>query len=320
MFLAVLKTAKLRGLGAGVNIKGWTWLSRFMVVFLAGYLVSIALIVLGFDEPLLLLIGMVFFLGACFVFLVVSSAKSDLEKINDSNTQLSHKNEELKKINQELDQFAYRTSHDLKAPITSLKGLIHVAALSKSPDEIKEIHNMMRDRLTSLEFMIRDILDLSKNSRTDVQAVSMNVHDVLKQLVFNQGHTEDDKVKITITGDESLKVLMDASRFKMVLRNLVSNSRQYADLTKPNPFVNIDYWGENGSLFVAVKDNGKGISKEYQRRIFDMFFRVEETSQGSGLGLYIVKETTEKMGGTIDLISEKGVGSEFVVSFPVASN
>jgi signal transduction histidine kinase len=317
MFLAVLKTTTLRKLVAGVNINRWLWLTRFMVIFLAGYIASIVLIVFGYVEPLLLLIGLVFLLGACFVYLVVFSAKSDMMKINDSHVLLSQKNDELKKINLELDQFAYRTSHDLKAPITSLKGLIHVAALSQSPEEVREIHDMMKDRLTSLENMIRDILDLSKNSRTEVQLQAVKLHQTIEQLVGNQKHGDSDKVNFSITGDCDLSVMIDASRFKMVLRNLISNAKHYADLTKPNPFVNVDYWQENGALFVAVKDNGKGIAKEYQKKIFDMFFRVEEGSQGSGLGLYIVKETTEKMGGTIDVISEKGVGSEFIVSFPV---
>jgi signal transduction histidine kinase len=317
MCLAVLKTTRLRKLVVGVNISRWLWLTRFMVIFLAGYIASIVLIVYGYDEPLLLLIGLVFLLGACFVYLVVFSAKSDLVKIHDSHLELSRKNEELKKINLELDQFAYRTSHDLKAPITSLKGLIHVAALSQSADEVRDIHGMMKERLTSLENMIRDILDLSKNSRTTVQLQSTPVRTVLEHLVTSQANGDGGDVKVTIDGKKDLTVMIDASRFKMVLRNLISNAKQYCDINKPDPFVKIDYWQENESLFVAVKDNGKGISKEYQNKIFDMFFRVEETSQGSGLGLYIVKETTEKMGGTIDVISEKGVGSEFIVSFPV---
>jgi signal transduction histidine kinase len=318
MFLAVLKTSKLRALVMSVNVKRWTWLTRFMVVFLLGYLVSIALIVFGYDEPLLLLIGLVFLLGACFVYLVVFSAKSDMEKINDSNALLAKTNEELKKINLELDQFAYRTSHDLKAPITSLKGLIHVASLSESHEEVAEIHKMMKERLVSLEYLIRDILDLSKNSRTDVQAVPVNIHETVEQLVKNHAQGNNDKVELTITGDQNLNVKIDATRFKMVMSNLITNSKQYADLRKQNPYVKIDYWAEKGSLFVCVKDNGKGIEKVYLKKIFDMFFRVEENSQGSGLGLYIVKETTQKMGGTIDVISEKGVGSEFIVSFPTA--
>ena len=319
MFFSVLKTSRLRKLVVGVNVKRWTWLARLMVVFFVGYLASIVLIVFNYDEPLLLIIGLVFLLGSCFVFVVVSSAKSDMVKINDANALLARKNEELKKINIELDQFAYRTSHDLKAPVTSLKGLIHVASLSNSPEEITEIHHMMKERLTSLEYLIRDILDLSKNSRTDVQAISVNVRNIIEQLVKDQGHTDDDKVSVTITGNQNLNVMLDSTRFKIVLSNLIANSKQYADFSKQSPFIQIDYWEENGSLFVAVKDNGKGIAKEYLKKIFEMFFRVEENAHGSGLGLYIVKETTEKMGGTIDVISEKGVGSEFIVSFPTAS-
>jgi signal transduction histidine kinase len=317
MLLAVLKTSKLRKLVLGVNVKRWIWLARFMVIFLIGYIASMALIILGYDEPLLLLIGLVFLLGSCFVYLVVFSAKSDMLKINDSNSLLAKKNEELKKINLELDHFAYRTSHDLKAPITSLKGLIHVASLSGSQQEISEIHRMMKDRLTSLEYLIRDILDLSKNSRTDIQTVSTNIRQLIEQLVSNYGHGDNDRVPVTIEGDPDMTAKIDCTRFKIVLGNLIANSKQYADLSKQNPFVKIDYWQERELLFVSVKDNGKGISKEYQVKIFEMFFRAEENSQGSGLGLYIVKETTEKMGGTIDVISEPGVGSEFIASFPL---
>jgi signal transduction histidine kinase len=321
MFLAVLKTSKLRKLVHSVSRKRWIWLERFMVIFLVGYIVSIGLILFGYDEPLLLIIGLVFLLGSCFVYLVVFSAKTDMQRINDSHTLLEVKNEELKKINLELDQFAYRTSHDLKAPITSLKGLIHIASLSDSQEEVTEIHRMMKERLTSLEYLIRDILDLSKNSRTDVQDVATNIYEVIQQLVSNYTHHgNSDKVQMTITGNAGLTVNIDRTRFKMVLSNLLSNSKQHADLNKQSPYVKIDYWHENDSLFVSVKDNGKGIAKEYLQRIFEMFFRAEENSRGSGLGLYIVKETTEKMGGTIDVISEKGVGSEFIVSFPTVAS
>jgi signal transduction histidine kinase len=316
MLLAVLKTAKLRKLlVAGVNNQRWTWLARFMVVFFIGYLVAILLIVFGYHEPLLLITGLVFLLGSFFVYLVVYSAKSDIQKIHDSNELLAEKNDELRKINLELDQFAYRTSHDLKAPITSMKGLIHVASLSNSSEEILQCHNMMKDRLTNLENLIRDILDLSKNSRTDIKSTPTHVHSVIEEICSNHTYGND-AIELIIDGDTDLNVTIDTTRFKIVLTNLIANARQYADRAKPQPFVRIDYWSESSSLFVSVKDNGTGISKEYLQKIFDMFFRVEETSQGSGLGLYIVKETTEKMGGTIDVISEKGVGSEFIVSLP----
>ncbi|MFZ6009084.1 MAG: sensor histidine kinase, partial [Bacteroidota bacterium] len=111
----------------------------------------------------------------------------------------------------------------------------------------------------------------------------------------------------------------DVTRFKIVLGNLISNARQYADWDKQNPFIKINYRKENGSLIVSVKDNGKGIQNDHLTKIFEMFFRIDNDAQGSGLGLYIVKEATEKMGGTIKVTSEKGVGSEFTISIPAAS-
>lgn len=320
MMLAALKTVSLRKILASGNDTRWRWLSHFMIIFFVGYLVSITLIVLGYNEPLLLLIGLVFLLGACFVYMVVSSAKSDIIKINDSNAKLSLKNEELKKSNLELDQFAYRTSHDLKAPITSLKGLIHIATHSESKEETERIHEMMAERLGSLENLIRDILDLSKNSRTDLQLTKINVRNVIQELIRNYtAGSRDTDVSVTVAGEENLDVTIDSTRFKMIVGNLIGNGKQYADLKKDSPFVKIEYWKENGSLYVSVKDNGKGIAKTYQKKVFEMFYRVEETSQGSGLGLYIVKETLDKMGGSIDLVSQRGEGSEFIISIPLSN-
>jgi signal transduction histidine kinase len=318
MMLSVLKTSKLRKLlVAGLNTVRWKWLARFMVIFLAGYIAAIFLIVFGYSEPLLLITGLVFLLGSFFVYLVVHSAKDDILKIHDANELLLKKNTELRKINLELDQFAYRTSHDLKAPITSLKGLIGVAELSTSHEEIKHCHHLMKDRLSNLEELIRDILDLSKNSRTEVDYVSVNIPDMIRQLIDSHSNETDGTINITVDGAPGFQASTDPTRFKMIVGNLLSNALHYADRKKTNPFIAIRYWSDNQFFHVAVKDNGVGIEPKYLERIFEMFFRVSENSIGSGLGLYIVKETAEKMNGSIKVTSERGKGSEFIVQFPL---
>jgi signal transduction histidine kinase len=320
MLLSVLKTSKLRKvLVAGVNTLRWKWLARFMVVFLIGYLVVILLILSGYQEPLLLVTGLVFLLGSFFVYLVVYSAKSDIAKIYESNELLIKKNTELQMINLELDQFAYRTSHDLKAPVNSLKGLVRVAELSTSREEISQCHALMEDRLSSLETLIRDILDLSKNSRTEVSHVVADVRAIVIQLVESHVSIKEGPVKVMVEGEVISEVYMDTTRFKMIVGNLLSNALQYADLTKSDPFIKIKFWGEKQFFCVSVKDNGVGIEPEYLEKIFGMFFRVADNSIGSGLGLYIVKEATEKMGGSIEVISNKGEGSEFIVKFPYST-
>jgi signal transduction histidine kinase len=321
MLLSVLKTVKLRKvLVAGGNTLRWKWLARFMIAFFIGYLVVILLILAGHQEPLLLVTGLVFLLGSFFVYLVVYSAKSDIVKIHESNELLTRKNMELHKINLELDQFAYRTSHDLKAPVASLKGLVRVAELSASPEEIAQCHALMKDRLSSLEDLIRNILDLSKNSRTEASYVMADVIAIVTQLVKSHVSVKEDPVKVSVEGPETMEAYIDPTRFKMIVGNLLSNALQYADLAKKDPFIRIRLWRENQFFYVSVKDNGVGIEREYLEKIFDMFFRVAENAIGSGLGLYIAREATEKMGGSIEVSSSKGEGSEFIVRLPYATN
>jgi signal transduction histidine kinase len=318
MFLSVLKTARLRKIiNTSGNTVRWKWLGRLMIIFFVGYLATILLIVLGYPELLLLITGLVFLLGSVFVYLVVYSAKDDIQNIHKSNEQLQIKNIELRKINLELDQFAYRTSHDLKAPVSSMKGLIKVAELSSSREEIAHCHSLMKDRLAHLEELIRDILDLSKNARTEVDYRSIDVHEVVQQLVRTHISEHDGRVDLQVEGKAGFHAYTDPTRFKMVIGNLLSNALHYADLSKPKPFIKVKFWDDQYFFFISIKDNGVGIDEKYQEKIFDMFFRVAETSIGSGLGLYIVKETTEKMNGRIEVISKPGVGSEFIVKFPL---
>jgi signal transduction histidine kinase len=318
MLLSVFKTLKLQQmLVSEVNTNRWSWLGRFMMVFFAGYVAAIILIISGFREPLLLITGLVFLLGSFFVYLVVFSAKSDIIKINEANELLVKKNHELKKTNMELDEFAYRTSHDLKAPITSLKGLIKIAELSSSPKEIHECHGMMKERLSNLEELIRDILDLSKNSRTEIQYLPTDLPAIIRHIITTHKDASSEQINITVEGPEKFEVKTDPTRLKMILGNLISNALHYADFSKEKPFIAIRYGLEGKNFVVSVKDNGVGIDETYLQRIFDMFFRIAENSIGSGLGLYIVKETVERLDGKIEVKSQKGLGSEFIVTFPV---
>jgi signal transduction histidine kinase len=317
MLLSVLKTSKLRKmLVVGVNTLRWKWLTRFMVVFLIGYLIVILLILEGYQEPLLLVTGLVFLLGSFFVYLVVFSAKSDIVRIYESNELLMKRNTELHRINLELDQFAYRTSHDLKAPVASLQGLVKIAELSTSREEIAHCHALMKDSLSNLEELIRDILDLSKNSRAEVKYAMADVAAIVAQLVKSHVGIKGCPVQVSVDGPAPFEVYVDTTRFKMIVGNLLSNALQYADLSKKDPFIKIKFWNEKQFFCLSVSDNGVGIEAEYLEKIFGMFFRATEDSIGSGLGLYIVKEAAEKMGGNVEVISRKGEGSEFIVRLP----
>ncbi|NJR12468.1 HAMP domain-containing histidine kinase [bacterium] len=116
--------------------------------------------------------------------------------------------------------------------------------------------------------------------------------------------------------DDKSDFYSDTTRIEIVLNNLLSNAIKYADTNRPNPFVDVRVDTNDLGVTICVADNGEGIAPEYLPRIFEMFFRATNRSTGSGLGLYIVSEIVHKMGGTIEVDSKIGEGSNFVVTLP----
>ena len=112
-------------------------------------------------------------------------------------------------------------------------------------------------------------------------------------------------------------VKTDPERLKVILHNLIGNAIKYADITKSSPSIWIESFLEGRTLNLQVKDNGIGIEEPNQGHIFDMFFRGSDRSKGSGLGLFIVKETVNKLKGSISVKSEHAVGTTFEVRLPV---
>ena len=116
--------------------------------------------------------------------------------------------------------------------------------------------------------------------------------------------------------NQSEKFYSDRSRINIILSNLVSNSVKYHNMNQPNPYVKVSLDVNYKTLTIIVEDNGEGIPPQKIEKIFDMFYRASRNSNGSGLGLYIVKEIVNKLGGTIDVESEVNKGTKFIVKIP----
>jgi signal transduction histidine kinase len=110
--------------------------------------------------------------------------------------------------------------------------------------------------------------------------------------------------------------MTDRGRLKVVLKNLISNAINYSDPNKTESYIRISIEQENGFYSIQIADNGIGIPEDQLEHIFEMFYRANESSQGSGLGLYIVKETIEKLKGKVEVESSKGEGSTFKIKIP----
>lgn len=231
--------------------------------------------------------------------------------------QLVESNGLLKKSNEELDRFVYSTSHDLRAPLTSLLGLINISERTENLTDLRMYSGLMRDRVEALDRFIKDITDYSRNNRTEVCRVYVNLHEFVAEIWESLRYSHKaETIHFELNCPENFNIETDPHRLRVILTNLISNSIRYHDNRKAYKYIRLTCQKTEKSFVVSIQDNGQGISPEYHSKIFQMFFRANECSSGSGLGLYIVKEAIQKLSGEVQLQSALAQGSTFTVSLP----
>lgn len=237
------------------------------------------------------------------------------------NQIIQKQNEELAKTNEDLDRFVYTASHDLKAPLNSVVGLLNIIRLTDDPKEVKAIFERIEKSVGALRNFIGEVTTYSRNSRTEVAHERINLFSIVEDI--HDSLAFDEKAKHVTWKNNIPKELFfssDTYRLRIALNNLISNAIKYADLTKDKPFVDISASMTENSIDITVADNGIGISIESHPKLFQMFYRATDKETGSGLGLYIAKESIEKLGGRIQLKSEPLKGTTFMVTVPMLNN
>ncbi len=224
----------------------------------------------------------------------------------------------LKMRNEELNQFVYKVSHDLRAPLASIRGIIELEKLqNKDNTQFKYLH-LIEDRISNLDQFMRNILSHSRNLNMSVKYKKIDfkqiTDDCFKELEFLRNALNIKRiVKISRSTFYS-----DESRLFEIFRNLISNSIKYLDYDKTEPYIKITVKNNSSKAVITFEDNGVGIDPDLQAYIFDMFYRANEKSDGSGIGLYIVKQAVDKLNGSITVKSKKGEGTRFQVTIPNA--
>jgi signal transduction histidine kinase/uncharacterized protein YihD (DUF1040 family) len=243
--------------------------------------------------------------------------RTQMQLTKKSANAIEEKNVELQRVNRELDQFVYSISHDLRAPLTSVMGLVELLRLEEDQNRKENLYNMMVKSLKRLDSFIHDILDYSRNSRLEIKNDQINleevVHDILDSLEFTNKEI-DFKYDIAIEGEYS--ICTDQRRVKVILNNLISNAVKYLDPNKENRKIQIKAKIGKSEFEISVIDNGIGIDEKHIDKVFNMFYRATEISKGSGLGLYIVGETVKVMNGQIKLNSIKEMGTTVTIQLP----
>lgn len=227
------------------------------------------------------------------------------------------KNDLLVKTNNELDRFVYSASHDLRAPLRSLLGLIEVSQKSVSQEEIDQCLDLMKQRIHNMDDFIREIIDFSRNSRQEIKNDRFLLLPVVKEIIDDLKFADGlEQIYVRLNIPSTLEINTDLTRLKVILNNLIGNAFKYHDDLKEQQEVFIRAATEQDQVRIDIEDNGLGIAEEHQSKIFEMFYRASEKSQGSGLGLYIVRETLSKLKGSIQLKSKAGGGSVFTIWVP----
>lgn len=222
---------------------------------------------------------------------------------------------------QELEEFAYRTSHDLRSPLVSSIGLLEIAETAiraKDDAQAMEVITMANSSLKKLEILVKDILELTRTKNMEEQPQSVHIEDVIDAALEKLKHMEYfTRLKIQKECAFTLPITVKKTRLIVIIENMISNAVKYQDLNKEHSYMTLRTYEEDNKCIVEIQDNGLGIPENQQSKLFTMFKRFHpRTAYGSGLGLYMMKKSVDILGGKITF-TDTGDGALFKVHIPI---
>ncbi len=239
------------------------------------------------------------------------------QALSYKNEVINERNEALKQLNKELDVFVYRTSHDLRAPISSVMGLINIMKIEKEKYRLDEYLSLQEKSLLKLDGFIQDILNYSRNARLEISPTSVDFRQLLDEVFALHSHLPNFvRIERTIEVHQPELFMTDVDRLTIILNNLISNAIRYCNVHQDSSYVRVMVDANASFAQIAIADNGVGIAPEHIDQIFGMFYRANTEAKGSGLGLFIVEEMVQKLKGTIQVESQLHQGTTFKLTVP----
>lgn len=241
----------------------------------------------------------------------------DITERKEARELLEEKNKELEKTNAELNQFVYSASHELRAPLCSILGLLEIIKMEENKPELLDKLNMMATAIQNLDGFINDIIQYSRNRNVDINGELIGFDALIEESLTSLWYLENrSEIAISVKVDNEIPFVSDRKRVSVLLNNLISNAIKYHNLNQEEPFIAITIKTHLSHVSIEVKDNGNGIAEEHKDKIFDMFYRIPSKVMGSGIGLFIVAELLNKLDGTVTLDSRKDQGTVFKITIP----
>ncbi|KAA5540815.1 chemotaxis protein CheB [Adhaeribacter rhizoryzae] len=245
----------------------------------------------------------------------------DLTDLKQAQQKLQNTNEHLVRVIEDLDMFVYTASHDLKSPMANVEGLVLLLEEEiNSSEEITEestrpIFTMIKESINSFKTVINDLTDIAKVQRdVDGEAELVNLNEILEQV---RGNIQDLIAGVPVQFNINFGVTqLNFSRKNLysIFYNLISNAVKYRS-SERDPEITLSTERQGPYLVLSVADNGLGLSQENVSKLFALFRRFHSHVSGTGMGLYIVKRMMDNAGGKIDVQSEEGQGTTFILYF-----
>lgn len=223
----------------------------------------------------------------------------------------------LEQKNKDLNTFIYKVSHDLKGPLTSVIGLIHIAKEESNDQNVLNYLDLIEKCTQRLDVVLIDLLEVTRLEIGQVEVSTFDTYELIQEVIEKIGETEDlagFEFRIEVAND--FKINNDRNLIYFILRNLIINGFKYRKRNIGNPFVVIEVTSSDKNTIIKITDNGLGVEKELHERIFEMFYRASPFSKGSGLGLYIVKTAVNKLNGSFEINSTPNEGTSIKILLP----
>jgi len=223
---------------------------------------------------------------------------------------------QLEKENEHLDQFIYKTTHDLRSPIHSAMGVLDLMENANEKERSNYL-KMARHSLLRLESLIDEVNNFYRVDKMAIVNEKIDLKALLDgEISLLKNHPKAQNIDFEFHSNGETALFSDSIRLKTIIGNLLSNSVKYSDSSKKSSFIHIETTVDEKGLSIIIADNGIGIAQENIGRIFDIFFRATKEASGTGLGLHIVKDTIERLNGTIEVQSQLDVGTQFNIYLP----
>jgi PAS domain S-box-containing protein len=247
------------------------------------------------------------------------------EELTFQNWQLAAREEDLRMAmdqlserNFELDQLMYKTSHDLRSPLSSILGLVNLANLDPNPANLGQYLKKIEGRIKKLDEFISSMVNYARVNRGEITVGEIDLERMVKAAIHELEYLDNFqavKTSIVVNNNSNVPFRNDHFLMNIIIGNVISNAYKYYN-PEVDSYLRITIDIRENQATLEFADNGIGIRKEHQDKIFDMFYRATDRSQGSGLGMYIVRQAIEKVEGTISVKSTYGSGTSIRITVP----